>query len=181
MGVVGVGAGCLGLLAGLLRGVAGALPTALLQAGCGVQKDKCWADSLDVLTHTERRSWLHVDGGGEVRTHDVLHRVRLIALSGDGATPMPPLREPLPNVMWWQCWFGGDDARRQAGIIRRPAPADCPCRFGDRPTCNHGRFGSATSTDGQLQTPANCDDARQNLRAQVFSTKIQRRAGKSPA
>ena len=67
--------------------VAGALPTALLQAGCGVQKDKCWADSLDVLTHTERRSWLHVDGGGEVRTHDVLHRVRLIALSGDGATP----------------------------------------------------------------------------------------------
>ena len=69
--------------------VAGALPTALLQAGCGVEKDKCWADSLDVLTHTERRSWVRVDGGGEVRTHDVLRRVRLIALSGDGAAPSP--------------------------------------------------------------------------------------------
>lgn len=80
--------------------LAGALPVALLQAGCGMQKRSCWSDYLHVITPvpgTRRGGLQRVDGGGEVRNSGVLGRVRLLALSDAAAstrhTDAPPYME----------------------------------------------------------------------------------------
>jgi len=147
--------------------VVGALPPPLLQAGCGAQKRQCWADSFRVITPVQgrRRGGLQrVEGGGEVHADQVLERVRLLALSGEGAsrqlTKAPLFGEERrtrarlaalgvllrrvavrPGVHCRSAWAG----RRRAGGVALL-----------RGRCVHGR---GNGTAGPQVTPSSSGDA----------------------